>query len=400
MTPVTKEGRKSVSNWTCVKVSIWAFCARMMIVPAFSPDFNWAVNLPCLAWTWNPGCSGEASVPINSPSLACRVTTASQLERLPFSSTSCPSTVANERPSAGMRDSRVLIASLTGVPLTLIFTELRIASDPATLAERIFSPACRGTPYQVCVTVLLASSNSDRPIELGLIRLPLTKSSTLVLLGIWITTVAAGESITALTVGESMVMRGDVELVGVVAGAGVVAGVEVVAGVGVVAGAMGSWEAVGFWAGFLVGSAVFTDASLPVTFSAGFSMVMFWESPLGSTVGSTFESTFGSAESAIASAFTDLGSTFVDSILIASTFTDSTFTDSFGTDRVSTGLVKDSCCLISGSLISVATSEITSALTVGAINSNITCGKVKIASFRRGAEVFFIILLHPVESYY
>ena len=104
----------------------------------------------------------------------------------------------------------------------------------------MFSPAWRGTPYQVCVTVLLTSSNSDRPIELELTRLPLTKSSTLVLLGIWITTVAAGESITALTVGERMVMRGDVELVEVVVGAGLVVGVGAVAGAGVVGGATGS----------------------------------------------------------------------------------------------------------------------------------------------------------------
>ena len=127
-----------------------------------------------------------------------------------------------------MRDSRVLIASLTGVPLTFTLTELRIKSEPATLAERTFSPACKGTPYHVWVTILLASSNSVRPIELASTVFPLTKSSTLVLLGIWITTVAAGESITALTVGERMVMRGDdVEVAGVLAGVGLLAGAGV-----------------------------------------------------------------------------------------------------------------------------------------------------------------------------
>ena len=400
---MTKEGRKSVSNWTCVKVSIWAFCARIIIVPAFSPDFSWAVNLPCLAWTWNPGCSGEASVPINWPSLACKVTIASQLERLPFSSTSCPSTVAYERPSAGMRDSRVLIASLTGVPLTFTFTELRISSEPATLAESIFSPACKGTPYQVWVIILLASSNSDRPIELASTFLPLTKSSTLVLLGLWITTVAAGISMTELTVGERMVTRGESELG--LAGVLVGAGAEVV------------WETVGFlgvrvvfWVVLSGASWMFAGSLLPSTFwlDAGWVEAdwlvngTFWltSSPfwgvdaLGSAIASGFtESGF------TGSGFT--GSGFTGSGFTGSTFATSLFPVSFWLDRTLTGLTKGSFCLIaSGSLMSALTSEITSALTDGAIRSNITCGKAKIASLRRGAEVFFIILLRPVGDYY
>ena len=134
--------------------------------------------------------------------------------------------------------------------------------------------------------------------------------------------------------------------------------------------------------------AVFAGSLLPVTFSTGFSRVAFVGSTFGETLGSAIASTF------TRSAFTGVASS-------ALTLADSTFAVSLLTDRTSTGLASGSFCLIaSGSLMSVVTSEITSALTVGAISNNITCGKAKIASLKRGAEVFFIILLHPVGSYY
>ena len=87
--------------------------------------------------------------------------------------------------------------------------ELEADSEPIALAVIWLSPACKGTPYHVCVMVLLVSSNSDRPIELGSTAFPFTKSSILALLGIWITTVAAGASKTVPTVGERITMRGD-----------------------------------------------------------------------------------------------------------------------------------------------------------------------------------------------
>ena len=57
--------------------------------------------------------------------------------------------------------------------------------------------------------VLLVSSSSDRPIELDDTAFPFTKSSILVPIGIWITTVAAGASKTVPTVGERMIILGD-----------------------------------------------------------------------------------------------------------------------------------------------------------------------------------------------
>ena len=147
-------------------------------------------------------------MPINSPSLASKVTIASQLDRLPLSSTNCPFTVAYDRPSAGTRDSNVLICSLTGAPRTLKLTEAASVVEPIALTVIWLSPACSGTPYHVCVTVLAASFSSDRPIKLASTAFPFTNTSILVSMGIWITNVAAGASNTVLAVGERMMIFG------------------------------------------------------------------------------------------------------------------------------------------------------------------------------------------------
>ena len=121
-------------------------------------------------------------------------------------------------------------------PVAIAFTAIRL------------SPACKGTPYQVWVIVLFASSSSDRPIELGSTVFPFTKSSTFVSIGIWSTTVAAGESKTVPIVGERIKIRSDDLSAGILAVSETLDGLEI----SEVTDLIGDWGMlleVSFWTG-------------------------------------------------------------------------------------------------------------------------------------------------------